>query len=70
MGKILEYIQQSGNGKFQCYKTKKLSLDSHDDGTIAYACNRQQPPVNTLYQIAEILQVSVKNLLVDNKRKV
>jgi hypothetical protein len=36
MGKILEYIQQSGNGKYQCYKTKKLSLDSNDNDTIAY----------------------------------
>lgn len=36
MGKILDYIQQSGNGKYQCYKTKKLSLDTHDNDTIAY----------------------------------
>ncbi|MDR3326610.1 MAG: hypothetical protein LBT04_00485 [Prevotellaceae bacterium] len=36
MGKILEYIQQSGNGKYQCYKTKKLSLDTNDNDTIAY----------------------------------
>ncbi|GHT68752.1 hypothetical protein FACS189452_08930 [Bacteroidia bacterium] len=36
MGKILEYIQQSSNGKFQCYKTKKLSLDANDGDTIAY----------------------------------
>jgi len=35
----------------------------------AYACNRQQPPLDTLYQIAEILQVSVKDLLVDDKIK-
>jgi transcriptional regulator with XRE-family HTH domain len=32
-----------------------------------YACNRIQPPLETLYQISEILQVSVKDLLVDNK---
>ena len=35
----------------------------------AYACNRQQPPLDTLYKIAEILQVSVKDLLVDDKEK-
>jgi transcriptional regulator with XRE-family HTH domain len=35
----------------------------------AYACNRQQPPIETLYRIAEILQVSVKDLLVENKSK-
>jgi transcriptional regulator with XRE-family HTH domain len=32
----------------------------------AYACNRQQPPIETLYRIAEILQVSVKDLLVED----
>jgi len=36
MGRILEYIQKSGNGKYQCYKTKKLSLDTNDNDTIAY----------------------------------
>ncbi|MDR1729105.1 MAG: hypothetical protein LBR52_00365 [Prevotellaceae bacterium] len=36
MGKILDYIQQSGNGKYQCYKTKKLSLDTNNNDTIAY----------------------------------
>lgn len=35
----------------------------------AYACNRQQPPIETLYRIAEILQVSVKDLLVEDKVK-
>jgi transcriptional regulator with XRE-family HTH domain len=35
----------------------------------AYACNRQQPPIKTLYRIAEILQVSVKDLLIDSKYK-
>ena len=37
MGKILDYIQQSGNGKYHCYKTKKLSLDTYDSDTIAYS---------------------------------
>jgi transcriptional regulator with XRE-family HTH domain len=32
----------------------------------AYACNRQQPPIETLYRVAEILQVSVKDLLVED----
>jgi transcriptional regulator with XRE-family HTH domain len=35
----------------------------------AYACNRQQPPIETLYRIAEILQVSVKDLLTEDKDK-
>jgi transcriptional regulator with XRE-family HTH domain len=33
----------------------------------AYACNRQQPPIETLYRISEILQVSVKDLLIEDK---
>ena len=36
MGKILEYIERSGAGKYLCYKTKKLSLDANDNDTIAY----------------------------------
>ncbi|MBK5722008.1 helix-turn-helix transcriptional regulator [Dysgonomonas sp. Marseille-P4677] len=35
----------------------------------AYACNRKQPSLETLYQIAELLQVSVKDLIVDNKNQ-
>ena len=33
----------------------------------AYVCNRKQPSLEILNQIAEILQVSMKNLIVDNK---
>lgn len=36
MGKILDYIESSGNGKYHCYKTKKMSLDSNDNDIIAY----------------------------------
>ena len=34
----------------------------------AYAQNRRQPPMEVLYKIAEILQVSVKDLLIENKK--
>ena len=33
----------------------------------AYVCNRKQPSLEILNQIAEILQVSVKDLLIENK---
>lgn len=33
----------------------------------AYACNRKQPSLEILNQIAEILQVGVKNLIIENK---
>lgn len=35
----------------------------------AYACNRQQPPLETLYEIAKILQVQVKDLLIENNKE-
>ena len=35
----------------------------------AYAHNRRQPPMEVLYKIAEILDVSITELLVDNKEK-
>lgn len=34
-----------------------------------YAQNRVQPKLEVLYEIAEILGVNVKDLLIDNKRK-
>jgi hypothetical protein len=35
MGKIVKYIEGNGT-KFQCFKTKKMSLDASDNDTIAY----------------------------------
>ncbi len=34
----------------------------------AYVCNRRQPTLEILYQIANILQVSIKDLLIDNMK--
>lgn len=36
MGAIIDYIEKIGEGKFFCFKTKKLCLDSSDNNTIAY----------------------------------
>ena len=33
----------------------------------AYVCNRRQPSLDVLYQIAEILQVGTKELIMNNK---
>lgn len=33
----------------------------------AYACNRKQPSLEVLNEIAEVLQVSVSELIVDKK---
>lgn len=34
----------------------------------AYACNRQQPPLETLFDIAEILGVATEDLLVKKNK--
>lgn len=36
MGKILDYIQDSGKGKYYCYKTKKIALDNDNSDTLTY----------------------------------
>ena len=33
----------------------------------AYCCNRQQPSLELLHRIAEILSISIRDLLIDNK---
>ncbi len=33
----------------------------------AYACNRRQPSLAVLFEIAKILQVDVKDLIIGNK---
>lgn len=35
-----------------------------------YATNKVQPPIPVLYQIADILNIDVRDLLVSNKTKV
>lgn len=35
-----------------------------------YARNKRQPSIEDLYKIAEILQVNVKDLLVDNENNI
>jgi transcriptional regulator with XRE-family HTH domain len=34
----------------------------------AYACNRKQPSLETLFRIAELLEVNVKELIVSNEK--
>lgn len=36
MGKILEFIEKDGDGKYSCYKTKKFCLDGTDPDTLDY----------------------------------
>ena len=34
--KILDFIEKDGEGKYSCYKTKKLVLDEKDQDTLDY----------------------------------
>ena len=36
--------------------------------TNTYCCNRQQPNLDTLYRIAQLLSVELKELIVDNTK--
>lgn len=36
--------------------------------TNAYCCNRQQPNLDALYRIAQLLSVELKELIVDNTK--
>ena len=52
-------------GISQTWLAKKL--DKSFSMVNAYACNRIQPNLETLQQIAEILQVDLKDLITDKK---
>ena len=45
------------------------SLNKSFKMVTVYACNRTQPSLETLFEIAKLLQVSVKNLIVENSEK-
>lgn len=36
MGRIIDFIQQEGQGKYLCYKTRKTSLDTTTNDTLSY----------------------------------
>lgn len=36
MGKILDFIEKDGEGRYSCYKTRKISLDQNDQDTLDY----------------------------------
>ena len=55
----------SEKGISQTWLAKKL--DKGFSMVNAYACNRIQPNLETLQQIAEILQVDLKDLITDKK---
>ena len=65
MNRIKEALQEKG--LTQVWLAKEL--DKSFKMVNAYACNRKQPSIETLFRIADLLQISAKDLIVDNIRK-
>lgn len=65
MNRIKEMLEQKGIK--QTWLAKKLGKSYNMVN--AYAQNRQQPRLETLMQIANILDVDVKELIISNKEK-
>ncbi len=63
MNRIKEVLQKKG--LTQVWLAREL--DKSFKMVNAYACNRKQPSLETLFRIADLLQVSVKELITDNK---
>lgn len=56
-------------GISQTWLAKKLGKSFSMSMVNAYACNRSQPNLDTLQQIAEILQVDLKELITDKEER-
>lgn len=65
MNRIKEVLQERGIK--QTWLAEKLGKSFKIVNS--YASNRVQPPLETLYRIAEILDVDVKELLISNKER-
>jgi transcriptional regulator with XRE-family HTH domain len=63
MNRIKEVLEQKGIK--QTWLAEKLGKSYNMVN--AYAQNRQQPRLEVLYQIAEILDVDISELLISNK---
>jgi len=54
-------------GRTQTWLSQKLGKSFTQINN--YVQNKVQPPIEVLYEIADILDVNVKDLLMDNKKK-
>lgn len=63
MNRIKEVLNEKGIK--QTWLAEKLGKSFKMVNT--YACNRKQPSLETLFQIAELLNVNVKDLIANNK---
>ena len=65
MNRIKEVLEQKGIK--QIWLAKKL--DKSFNTVNSYVQNRQQPRLEVLNEIAEILNVDIKDLIISNKEK-
>jgi putative transcriptional regulator len=63
MNRIKQILEEKGIT--QIWQDEKI--DESFSQTNAYVCNRRQPRIEWLYEIASLLDVETKNLLVNNK---
>lgn len=61
MNRIKEVLKEKGISQTWLSKQMDKSYNSINE----YARNKRQPSIEDLYQIAEILKVSAKDLLID-----
>jgi len=66
MNRIKEVLEEKGIT--QMWLSKKL--DKSYNMVNSYVQNRQQPRLEVLYKIANILEVSIKDLIIDNSNSV
>ena len=62
MNRIKEVLEEKGIK--QTWLAEKIGKSFSQ--TKAYVCNRRQPSIELLYEIASLLGVEAKDLLVDN----
>ena len=63
MNRIKQILEEKGIT--QIWQDEKI--DESFSQTNAYVCNRRQPSIEWLYEIASLLDVETKNLLVNNQ---
>ena len=63
MNRIKQILEEKGIT--QIWQDEKI--DESFSQTNAYVCNRRQPRIEWLYEIASLLDVEPKNLLVNNQ---
>ena len=68
MGKILKYIQDTGGGKYQCYTTKKFSLDANNENE-TFEIDDKQRSVSRKSDFAETDQSRRKTVPLNNLLK-